>query len=67
MFIGITKQVYMNNNGKYLNKAIKTETVRTIHIVFSMSQKNVILTGFYFLNYKINLETIMFFGKIVIN
>lgn len=67
MFIEITKQVNMIRNGKYLKKSIKTETVITIQIVSLMSQKNLTLTGFYFRNYKTNLEAIMFFGKIVIN
>ena len=67
MFLEITKQVNMIRNGKYLKKSIKTETVITIQIVSLMSQKNLTLTGFYFRNYKTNLEAIMFFGKIVIN
>ena len=67
IFTGIIKQVEMISNGKYLNKAIKTEAVATMQIVYLTSQKNLILTGFHFLSYKINLKAIRFFGKIVIN
>ena len=67
IFTGLIKQVQMISNGKYLNKAIKTEAVATMQIVYLTSQKNLILTGFHFLSYKINLKAFMFFGKIVIN
>ena len=55
MFILITKQVHMIHNRKYLNKATKNEAVTTIQNVSLMSQKNLILTGFYFLSYEIHL------------
>ena len=60
IFFGITKQVHMISNYKYLNKAIKAEAVSTILIVSLMSQSNLLLTGFYFF-----LDLI--FGKVVIN
>ena len=67
MFIGITKQVYLISNRKYVNKAIKNEAVTIIQNVSLMSQKNLILNGFYFLSYEIHLEAIIFFEKLVIN
>ena len=57
----------MISDEKYLNKTIKTETVLTVHIFSLMSQKNLRLTRFYFLNYKSYVEAVMFFGKIVTN
>ena len=67
MFIGITKQVHMISSHKYLNKAVKNEAVTTIQKVSLMSQKNLILTRFYFLSCEIYLEAIMFFERLVIN
>ena len=67
MFIGITKQVHLISNRKYVNKAIKNEAVTIIQNVSLMSQKNLILNGFYFLSYEIHLEAIIFFEKLVIN
>ena len=67
ILIEITKQAHLISNRKYLNKAIKNEEVTIIQHVFLMSEKNLILTGFYFLNYEIHLEAIMFFEKLVIN
>ena len=55
MFIGITKQVHMISNRKYLNKAIKNEAVTTIQNVSLTTQKNLILTRFYCLSYEIDL------------
>ena len=60
-------QIDMISDEKYLNETIKTETVLTVHIFSLMSQKNLRLTGFYFLNYKSYVEAVMFFGKIVTN
>ena len=67
MLIGITRQAHIISNRKYLNKAIKTEAVTTFQIVSFILQINLILTGFYFLGYEINLEANKFLGKIVIN
>ena len=67
IFIEITKQVCMISNRKYLNKAIKNAAVTIIQHVSLMSQKNLILTGFYFVSYAIHLDSIMFFEKLLIN
>ena len=57
----------MITNRKYLKKAIKNVAVTVIQHASLMSEKNLILTGFYFLSYAIHLEAIMFFEKLVIN
>ena len=57
----------MISNRKYLNKAIKNEAVTTIQNVSLVPQKNLILTGFYFLSYEVYLEAIMFFEMLVID
>ena len=67
IFIEITKQVYMISNREYLNKAIKNAAVTIIQHVSLMSDKNLILTGFYFLSYTFHLEASMFFEQLVIN
>lgn len=60
IFFGITKQVHMISNDRYLNKAIKAEAVTAILIVSLMSQNSLLLTGFYFF-------LGLIFGKVVIN
>ena len=57
----------MMSNRKYLNEAIKNEAMTTIQNVSLVSQKNLILTGFYFLSYEIHLEAIMFLERLVID
>ena len=57
----------MISNRKYLKKAIKNVAVTVIQHASLMSEKNLILTGFYFLSYAIHLEAITFFEKLLIN
>ena len=63
IFIRITKQVQLISNRKYLNKVIKNEAVTTIQNVSLITEKKLMLTGFYFLSYEIHLEATRFFEQ----